>query len=241
MDKDLLFLAECRNDDLQTLADYLVYDPKDKKKRFNESLSDTRNYQICYPHAMKNLVIEITNELSYYGSNDIAYFVRGIFGKQKGVSYREILEDVCDKLKVNYNKTTSTELVEQYLLQKVLADAVEKMSSEEVDILCADFGLKGKQDMAHIFALGSPIYYRAIILLVQALVKRMGLAAAAYFVGGRLLALLAGPVGLIITGLWAAADIAGPAYRVTIPCVILIAYMRATYKISDDKMKEYAQ
>ena len=241
MDKDLLFLAECRNDDLQTLADYLVYDPKDKKKRFNESLSKTRSYHIYYPHAMQKIVIEISNELSYYGSNDIAYFVRGIFGKQKGVSYREILEDVCDKLKVNYNKTTSTELVEQYLLQKVLADAVEKMSPEEVDILCADFGLKGKQDMAHIFALGSPIYYRAIILLVQALVKRMGLAAAGYFVGGRLLALLAGPVGLILTGLWAAADIVGPAYRVTIPCVILIAYMRATYKISDDKMKEYAQ
>ncbi len=241
MDKDLLFLTECRNDDLQTLSDYLVYNPEDKKKRFNESLSKTRNYQIYYPHAMQNLVIEISNELSYYGSNDIAYFVRGLFGKEKGVPYREILEDVCDKLKVNYNKTTSTELVEQYLLQKVLADAVEKMSPEEVEILCADFGLKGKQDMAHIFALGSPIYYRAIILLVQALVKRMGIAAAGYFVGGRLLALLAGPVGLIITTLWAAADIAGPAYRVTIPCVILIAYMRTTYKISDDKMREYAQ
>lgn len=241
MDKDLLFLTECRNDDLQTLADYLVYDPKDKKKRFNEPLSDTRNYQIYYPHAMKNLVIEISNGLSYYGSNDIAYWIRGALGKKKGVSYREILEDVCDKLKVNYNKTISTELIEQYLLQKVLADAVEKMSPEEVDILCADFGLKGKQDMAHVFALGSPIYYRAIILLVQALVKRMGLAAASYFIGGRLLALLAGPVGLVITGLWAAVDIAGPAYRVTIPCVILIAYMRATYKISDDKMKEYAQ
>ena len=74
MDKDLLFLAECRNDDLQTLADYLVYDPKDKKKRFNESLSKTRSYHIYYPHAMQKIVIEISNELSYYGSNDIAYF-----------------------------------------------------------------------------------------------------------------------------------------------------------------------
>ena len=94
MDKDLLFLAECRNDDLQTLADYLVYDPKDKKKRFNEPLSDTRNYQIYYPHAMKNLVIEISNGLSYYGSNDIAYWVRGVFGKETAEEGLDALTDL---------------------------------------------------------------------------------------------------------------------------------------------------
>lgn len=240
-EKDLLFLNECRNEDLQTLADYLVFDPKDQKKRRFETLSKTRDYQLYYPKEMQKLIPVIAKELSYFGSNDIAYALRPVFGKKPGVPYREILEDVCKKLKVNYNEHSSVELVEQYLLQKVLADTVSKMTPEEVKILGEDFGLKGQQDIAHIYAVGSPIYYRAIILLVQALVKRMGVAAAGMFVGGRLLALLAGPVGLAITGLWALADIAGPAYRVTIPCVILIAYMRATYKISDEKMKEYAQ
>ena len=115
------------------------------------------------------------------------------------------------------------------------------MTPEEIKILGEDFGLKGQQDFKNLLIVGTPIYYRAIILLVQALVKRMGIAAAGMFVGGRLLALLAGPIGLALTGLWALADIAGPAYRVTIPCVILIAYMRATYRISDETMKEYAQ
>ncbi|MDE6045338.1 MAG: hypothetical protein K2F85_07480 [Helicobacter sp.] len=35
-----------------------------------------------------------------------------------------------------------------------------------------------------------------------------------------------GPIGWIITALWTALDIAGPAYRVTIPATIQIACMR---------------
>ncbi len=33
----------------------------------------------------------------------------------------------------------------------------------------------------------------------------------------RTMAVLTGPIGWVITGLWTAIDIAGPAYRVTIP------------------------
>ncbi len=34
------------------------------------------------------------------------------------------------------------------------------------------------------------------------------------------------PVGIILTALWTIYDIAGPAYRVIIPCTILIAAYR---------------
>jgi len=43
---------------------------------------------------------------------------------------------------------------------------------------------------------------------------------------GRGLAVLAGPVGWAITGIWTAFDLASPAYRVTVPCVIQIGHMR---------------
>ena len=66
-DKDLLFLKECRNEDLQTLADYLVFDPKDQKKRLFETLSSTRDYQLYYPKEMQKLIPGITKELSYFG------------------------------------------------------------------------------------------------------------------------------------------------------------------------------
>ncbi|NMU82567.1 hypothetical protein HKB16_06685, partial [Vibrio parahaemolyticus] len=42
----------------------------------------------------------------------------------------------------------------------------------------------------------------------------------------RVASVLAGPVGWAISGIWAAIDIAGPAYKVTIPCVIHVAMLR---------------
>ncbi|MNG29300.1 hypothetical protein D3C84_1147080 [compost metagenome] len=46
------------------------------------------------------------------------------------------------------------------------------------------------------------------------------------------LAVLAGPVGWAITGLWTAFDLASPAYRVTVPCVIQIGHMRQKMLLS---------
>ncbi len=46
----------------------------------------------------------------------------------------------------------------------------------------------------------------------------------------RILSILAGPIGLTITALWTVWDIAGAAYRVTVPAVIQVAFLRQTYK-----------
>jgi hypothetical protein len=35
-----------------------------------------------------------------------------------------------------------------------------------------------------------------------------------------------GPIGWAVTALWTLADLASPAYRVTVPCVVQIAYIR---------------
>nr|WP_240147129.1 ubiquinol-cytochrome C chaperone family protein [Helicobacter pylori] len=52
----------------------------------------------------------------------------------------------------------------------------------------------------------------------------------------RTLSFLTGPVGWIITGVWTAIDIAGPAYRVTIPACIVVATLRLkTQQASEDK------
>ena len=42
--------------------------------------------------------------------------------------------------------------------------------------------------------------------------------------------ILCGPVGWALLCGWTAWDIMGPAYRVTIPAVIQVAYMRAKYQ-----------
>ena len=43
--------------------------------------------------------------------------------------------------------------------------------------------------------------------------------------------ILVGPIAWTITGLWTAVDIAEPAYRVTLPACVQIAYMRKKYKL----------
>jgi uncharacterized protein YaaW (UPF0174 family) len=42
----------------------------------------------------------------------------------------------------------------------------------------------------------------------------------------KMIGLAAGPVGWAVTGAWAAIDLAGPAYRVTVPVVLHVALLR---------------
>jgi uncharacterized protein YaaW (UPF0174 family) len=49
------------------------------------------------------------------------------------------------------------------------------------------------------------------------------------FAGARAVSALAGPVGLAIGGIWTLASLASPAYRVTVPCVVQLAFMRSNY------------
>ena len=40
-------------------------------------------------------------------------------------------------------------------------------------------------------------------------------------------------IGWIITGIWTAIDIAGPAYRITIPAVLQVAMLRKNQKMKN--------
>ena len=105
-DPDLAFLPECSNEDLKTFADLLVYD-KDDKPRISEELSKTRTYKEFYPKELNKICREIIHEFQLFGGDAVANAVRG-----HGVPYRQILMDVCDRNKVNYNKNSSTERIE---------------------------------------------------------------------------------------------------------------------------------
>lgn len=239
-DKDLEFLQYCSNEDLQILADIITKD-KDGQPRVTDDLSYKESYKQNYPHNLKDIWKDIAEDLQKFGGNTIANLLRG----GEGVLYREILIDVAKRLKVNFNKENSTELIEEYVLQKITSERLEKMSLEELKILAKEMDIPfdptigGKQALEKIILLsikksGFQAYKMAVILaniVAKQLIGRgLTFAGNRALTGGlsRLVGISLGPAGWFLTGLWALIDIASPAYRVTVPAVIVIIYMRKT-------------
>ncbi len=104
-DSDLAFLKRLSSNDLKDLFDVLVYD-KDGEKRFTEGLTLSEEYK-RHGNDYAKYAERIAEELQHYGTNSFASALRGT-----RVLYREILCEVCNKLKVNYNKKSDTTLIE---------------------------------------------------------------------------------------------------------------------------------
>ncbi len=71
--------------------------------------------------------------------------------------------------------------------------------------------------------------YQLTPIVINAAMKAMidrGLTFAGNAALTRVAAIMTAPIEWVITGLWTAIDLAGPAYRVTIPAVIQIAFLR---------------
>jgi len=231
VDDDLKFLAKCHNDDLKVLTDYLTTD-KDGKERLTEGLTSTEAYKICYPDKLNDIWDDVAHELQLFGGNTLLNIFRG-----HGVPYREILNDVCKKMKVNFNKDARIEFIEDSLLRKCLEDSIENMSAEELQQLVQTMNIKtaNYSKEAMIVALqvairtGGFTPYKIAVVVANAVCRALlgrGLAIATNAALTRYMAIFAGPIGLLLTVILTAIDIAGPAYRVTIPCCIQIAYMR---------------
>jgi uncharacterized protein YaaW (UPF0174 family) len=182
-------------------------------------------------------VPHIIDELQRFGGNTFRNKIRG-----HGVPYREILENVCNQLKVNYNKNNDTPLLEHYLLQKILLMSIEKMSEEDVQHLSKHYTKDMLKKKIGLLKAGSPLFIRLITMIIAKLAKKWGMQQAAKlavdFAGSKAFTILAGPIGWVLSSLWTVYDIAGPAYRVMIPCTITIAYLRIVSEKTEDELNE---
>lgn len=231
-DPDLAFLSECEDDEIRMLSDIISYNQKGKA-RLTASLTHSKNYHLYYPNEMKKLLPDIVDELQRYGGNTIFNLFRG-----HGVSYRTILCDVCDSLKVNYNKGQSISLIEQYLIQKILLTAVDNMTEEDVKHLDTKYSKTELKDQIGLLKAGSPLFLKLTTMVVLQVAKKWGseevIKLAYKFAGGRVVAVSSGPVGWALSAVWTAFDIASPASRVTVPSVITIAYLRMSSNKSEE-------
>lgn len=133
-DDDLEFLGKVKSEDLNDLVHLLIYD-KDGIERLTEELSYRDSYKRYSPDHHQYWE-DIAGELQCYGANTLVTIFRG----GKGVLYKEILCDVCNEMKVNFNKNSSTERIEDCLFMKILEKSFENMSQDEINKLARDLG-----------------------------------------------------------------------------------------------------
>jgi len=237
-------LAKASNEDLGVLVEYIL-----KEAPTTEELTTNPTYKQYYPDHQKYTDL-IEKEIRLFGGNTFANTARG-----EGPQYYEIVCNVADKLKAKYEKNDTIEEVEQAIILRVIGEAYEKMTPEERSKFIED--CRGAGDFsgdipkaAFMAAAQAGIKmsgffaYKTAVIVANAVAKAIlgrGLAFATNAAITRCIGLFAGPIGWVITGLWTLADIAGPAFRVTIPCVIHIAMLRLKPKEDEPIALPYGQ
>ncbi|GAA8153442.1 hypothetical protein NP05234_06430 [Helicobacter pylori] len=180
-----------------------------------------------------------------YGGNTFINFFRN-----EGVLYKETLRDACDHLKVSYHEKSKISLIEQNMLAKILKDGLERMSKKDLEELLHELGTtsidkmigENKQilitSVLTLFKAGGSHSYALAITVADAMVKKTlghGLSSVVGKVAlKKTLGILAGPIGWVITGALVSINLAGPAYRVTVPACVLIAALRLKLKAEQE-------
>ena len=235
-DPDLEFMAECKSEELDPLVRVLTHG-KDGTPRLTGSLDLTEEYQTHHPKHRKYWRL-VAAELQYYGADSAMTVLRG----NKGVPYREILTDVCKRLKVNYKDDSSIEIIETNLLMKVGMDIFEQMTPEEMGEIADEIGVKRPSGVSSwtatvlvqiILRQGAFATYKWALIIANSIANAIagaiatgGLPFVANTVLVRVLHNLIGPIGWGLTALWAASIVTGPAYRVTVPAVLQVIALR---------------
>ncbi|MFJ3167775.1 hypothetical protein ACIPIL_17330 [Serratia nematodiphila] len=202
--------------DIDLLIDYVTNTGKlgfSMSDSVKAVLQDTKRQDIPDDETLRLLV----RELQHFGGNTFVNLFR-----RNGVSYSEIVDDVASHLKMKVPAAASVEEKEALIIDCVFTSSWKKMSDDERSQILHDMGINASASM------DIPVWQRAALVAnglaqttagkVLPLIAGLGI--------GRVLGVLTGPVGLAITGLYTAYDISNPAFRVTLPCVVQVAWIR---------------
>lgn len=209
-------LLNADKDDIDLLIDYVTNTGKfgfSMSDSVKAVLQDAKRQDEPDDETLRLLV----RELQHFGGNTFVNLFR-----RNGVSYSEIVDDVTSHLKMKVPATASVEEKEALIIDCVFTSSWKKMSDDERSQILRDMGINGSASM------DIPVWQRAALVAnslaqttagkVLPLIAGLGI--------GRVLGVLTGPVGLAFTGLYTAYDISNPAFRVTLPCVVQIAWIR---------------
>jgi uncharacterized protein YaaW (UPF0174 family) len=178
----------------------------------------------------KDVLALLVHELRMFGGNSVANLFRS-----GGVMYKEIATDVLSH--IGGKKTHSDDLptIELNVLQRLLDKAWDKMSNEARAQFAEKFG---ESDAANPFSFAHFLnrmgFGHAATLDVTSFVSASlganllgaGAVLGTEMIMGRLAGLALGPIGIALGAALAGYSLASPAYRITLPCVVQIAYIR---------------
>ncbi|EFK3892911.1 hypothetical protein K6633_19615 [Escherichia ruysiae] len=215
-------LLNADKNDIDLLIDYITPDGKfnfSQSDRVKKALRDGKNSEAIDEETLRLLI----RELQHFGGNTVINLFRG-----NGVSYSEIVDDVASHLKIKVAKNAPVKEKESLIIDAVFASSWNKMSDDDRRQLLRDMGINTSISLDKLSRMELPLLQRAAMVasgLAQiATGKALPLIAGLGI--GRVLGVLTGPVGLALTGLYTAYDISNPAFRITLPCVVQIAWIR---------------
>lgn len=226
-DDGLEFLQHCTNDELDKLVK--LYEEKAER---TSSLFSHKEYKKYAPDHKKYWEL-IAAELQYFGGNTFANIAR-----RKGVKYKDVVVDVCKKQAIDYDEKADVAQLEKVFVYGYLRKQISKMNAPTKKDFQTKYHLLAMDEIALFDSLKTKImsdgdfFKEMSTSLLNSLGKKLGknaLKNAAPFVAARFGARVVAPIALVIL----AKDISDPAFRVTIPSVLYIAYLRQKYYKQD--------
>ena len=218
-------LEKASNEELGVIHDIVV-------QKMSEMLSIEPVYKQHYPdHA--HYADLLAKEVRDFGGNTFVNMFRG-----EGPTYHEVVCDVAEALRAPFSRDQDITVIESSIMATILARALEEMTDEEKRAVLDATGRANKAFLGpaavtvlqSIFRSGGFASYQLMLIVVNGVLKQTigrGLSFAANAALTKAMSALVGPIGLAVSILLTLAQIAGPSFKVTIPCVVYVAMLRA--------------
>lgn len=224
-------LQAASNEDLDPLVEFITH------AQISEDLSSSKEYKQYFPNHQRYLHV-LSHEIRSFGGHTVANLMR----RGQGPSYHTIVCDVAKRLKLRCDEDEPIAAIERRILAHVLKDIYGHLDEEQKQLFvqevqqyqCNNSAMVVRAVEKEDFGELSPKTLTLLSVVIASSVARiMGLTSLVPLVGGafassvsRLIGLLGGPLGWLTTAFFSIYEFGGPAYRVTVPCVIHIAMLR---------------
>lgn len=213
------------------------------KKANNRELKCYILLEDLYKRHSKYTPESLLEEICFDGSNTLASILRG----WKPVHYDEVVRDVAEKIGIKSSVISQNNIRENEMLimGKLIETYWNKLSDEErSDMLTHIHNLDkiaiNPSVIFNILKLGGNIIpiliskigikatQQVVLNILEYIIARQAVLQGTKYILGMFVPLLN-----IIMNLWLLADIAGPAYRKTIPSVVTIAMIRLQFEVEE--------